>query len=181
MPFGQQVQDGGAVLYTSYYDLLARIKVLGVENAWARFKEIQKWYEDVKSAGGEGTRFYREYYDNLGDEEQCLQGGGTAGGLGLDEEFLENAILYATVPYGFFGLGSDGIGSLKVSPMLPSEQKFWEIENLMFNGAKYDLRITNSSVELWEVRGAKSGMTDNGAAEKTERKFHRNRKRKRNE
>ena len=43
--------------------------------------------------------------------------------------------------------------------MLPSEQKFWEIENLMFNGAKYDLRITNSSVELWEVRGAKSGMT----------------------
>lgn len=159
VPFGQQVQDGGAVLYTSYYDLLARIKVLGVENAWARFKEIQKWYEDIKSAGGEGTRFYREYYDNLGDEEQCLQGGGTAGGLGLDEEFLENAILYATVPYGFFGLGSDGIGSLKVSPMLPSEQKFWEIENLMFNGAKYDLRITNSSVELWEVRGAKSGMT----------------------
>lgn len=29
----------------------------------------------------------------------------------------------------------------------------------MFDGVKYDLRITNSSVELWEVRGANSGMT----------------------
>ncbi len=170
-PFGQQVQDGGAVLNNSYYDLLARIKVLGVENAWNRFKEICAWYEEVKAAGGEGTRFYREYYDNLGDEEQTLQGGGTAGGLGLDEEFLENAILYATVPYGFFGLGSDGVGKLSVAPNLPEEQKFWEIENLMFNGVKYDLRVTNSSVELWEVRGVNSGMTFTAKLKKPSGKF----------
>ena len=158
-PFGQQVQDGGAVLYTSFYDILSRIKVLGVENAWTRFEEIMAWYQDVQEAGGEGTRFYREYYDLLGDPEQSLQGNNTAGGLGLDAEFLENAILYAAIPYGFFGLGSDNVGSLQVAPVLPEDQEFWEIENLMFNGAKYDLRVTESSVELWAVRGAKAGMT----------------------
>ncbi len=171
VPFGTQVQDGGAVLYTSFYDLLARIKVLGVENAWTRFNEIRAWYEEVKAAGGEGTRFYREYYENLYDDELSLQGGGTSGGLGLDEEFLENAILYATVPYGFFGLGSDGVGSLNVAPNLPEAQKFWEIENLMFNGVKYDLRITNTSVELWEVRGANSGMTFTAKFKKPGGKF----------
>lgn len=170
-PFGMQVQDGGAVLYTSFYDLLSRIKVLGVENAWARFQEIQDWYEDVQAAGGEGTRFYREYYDQLGDDSQSLQGDGTAGGLGLDSEFLENAILYATIPYGFFGLGSDGVGSLTVAPNLPQDQQFWEIENLMFNSVKYDLRVTNSSVELWSVRGAKSGMTLTAQLKKPEGSF----------
>lgn len=170
-PFGMQVQDGGAVLYTSFYDLLSRIKVLGVENAWERFNEIRDWYEDVQAAGGEGTRFYREYYEQLGDDSQTLQGDNTAGGLGLDSEFLENAILYATIPYGFFGLGSDAAGSLKVAPNLPDEQKFWEIENLMFNSAKYDLRITNSSVELWSVRNAKADMTLTAQFKKPEGAF----------
>ena len=169
--FGMQVQDGGAVLYTSFYDLLSRIKVLGVENAWERFEEIRAWYEDVQAVGGEGTRFYREYYDLLGDETQTLQGDNTAGGLGLDAEFLENATLYATIPYGFFGLGSDAVGSLRVAPNLPQAQEFWEIENLMFNDAKYDLRITDSSVELWAVRGAKSGMTLTAQLKKPEGSF----------
>ncbi len=169
--FGNQVQDGGAVLYTSYYDLLSRIKVLGVENAWERFEEIRAWYEDVQAAGGEGTRFYREYYDNLGDDSQTLQGDNTAGGLGLDAEFLENAILYATIPYGFFGLSSDAVGSLNVAPVLPQAQEYWEIENLMFNGAKYDLRITDTSAELWEVRNAKAGMTLTVKLKKPEKNF----------
>ena len=117
------------------------------------------------------TRFYREYYDNLGDDSQTLQGDNTAGGLGLDAEFLENAILYAAIPYGFFGLSSDAVGSLNVAPVLPQAQEYWEIENLMFNGAKYDLRITDTSAELWEVRNAKAGMTLTVKLKKPENSF----------
>ena len=68
--------DGGAVFGFSYHDLMARLKVLGPDNAWQRLREIIPWFEEVQAAGG-----YRKYYD--GSREGSLQGGGTAGGLGL--------------------------------------------------------------------------------------------------
>lgn len=60
--FSKQVQDGGAVICWSYYDLLSRLAVYGADNAFERFKEIQSWYEDVLAAGGTGTNFYNDYY-----------------------------------------------------------------------------------------------------------------------
>ena len=57
--WGRQVQDGGAIMYVTYYDLVSREDVLGLNNAHTRMKEIQAWYEEVKSAGGNGPNFYR--------------------------------------------------------------------------------------------------------------------------
>jgi hypothetical protein len=80
IPFGGQVQDGGAVLGWSFMDLSSRLKVAGPDAAWKRLREITAWFDEVQAGGG-----YRAYYKKQG---AALQGDGAAGGLGLDREFL---------------------------------------------------------------------------------------------
>ncbi len=157
-PFGTSVQDGGAIAFTSFYDLMTRLETDGVDNAFGRLSEIRDWYLDVydysaKSFGS--NQFYRAYYQQKGIN---LQGGGTAGALGLDTEFLENAILYAAVPFGFFGLESTEKNILTVHPSLPSELDFWRMENLMYHDVKYDLEIGGDYVVLESVRGNTNGL-----------------------
>ena len=81
-----------------------------------------------------------------------------SGSLGLDSEFLENAILYSIVPFGFFNLESVGMRNLSVSPELPKELKFWRMENLMYNGVRYDLETGKDYIILESVRGNTENM-----------------------
>ena len=92
-------------MYLSYYDLMSRIDTYGADDGFARLKGIQKWYEKVKAVADAASvdetnpkNFYREYYSQLGI---VMQGAGTAGGIGLDEEFLESALVLAAIPYGY--------------------------------------------------------------------------------
>lgn len=173
--FGASVQNGGAVMFVSYYDLLARISTRGADDAYARLKEIQTWYNKVeeyaKNAGvGEGlpnTQFYRVYYEALGIP---MQGANTSGGIGLDIEFLESAMLYATVPFGFFGLEAD-LDTMNVAPELPSSLDWWKLENLAFHGVRYDLTIGDGFVEVDGVRGVTAGKSLNIKIDKPEGGF----------
>lgn len=160
--FGGQVQDGGATMYLSYYDLMSRLSTYGADNAFTRLKGIQTWYEKVKAVADaanidqtDPTRFYREYYSQLGI---VMQGAGTAGGIGLDEEFLESALVLAAIPYGFFGLGSDSYNTLSVAPQLPSNLDWWKMENLRFSGVNYDLSIGENFVQVSYVKGITAGL-----------------------
>lgn len=157
-PYSYSCQDGGAILFTSYYDIMARMNAKGVEDAYERLGDIKDWYLKVYDFSAEdygATQFYRSYYLNEGI---TLQGGGTEGTLGLDTEFLENAILYAVVPMGFFNIESKVANTLSVSPNLPKELEFWRMENLMFQEVKYDLEIGKNYVVLESVRGATEDM-----------------------
>ncbi len=158
--FGLEIQNGGAAVHHSYYDLLARNTYYGADNSFARFKEMQAWYEDVHQAGGKGLSFYREYYTNLyidsGDEQYKMAGGGSADSIGLDYEFYEAAIMFAVVPTAYFGLESTKYGQLSVTPNLPSSLEYMAMENLMFNNVRYDLFITNSSAVISGLRGGDS-------------------------
>ncbi len=51
IPWGGQVQDGGAVLGFSYFDVMARLKTHGPDDAWKRLKEILVWFDEVQFAG----------------------------------------------------------------------------------------------------------------------------------
>jgi len=154
--YGEQVQDGGAIIYYSYYDLVSRINVFGPDNAFTRFKDIQKWYEEVKTAGGTGDQFYRKYYNEKGIQ---MQGGGTAGGVGLDFEFLESALLYSSIPLGFFGLKSEKPDTLQIAPNLPAALDFWQIENLMYHDVLLDIKIGRDYIEISNVRGNVADLT----------------------
>lgn len=144
----KQVQNGGTALHCAYYDMAAEIKTNGSDAAYTKLKNIQKWYEKVKRAGGSGTFFYRMYYDGLYIN---LQGGNSEGALGLDYEFVEASMLFATVPYQFFGLGSNEANTLEITPNLPSSLTWWKMENLEFGGINYDLTIGENFVQLNSV------------------------------
>lgn len=160
--FGEQVQDGGVVMFTSYYDILSRLENRGADDAFGRLKEIQAWYNKVERVAkqqGVGTdlpndQFYRVYYDELG---LPIQGDNVAGGIGLDSEFLESAVLYATVAFGFFGLGGTADGCLRIAPQLPANLDFWKMENLLYRNVRYDLIIGKDYVQFESVRGVTAG------------------------
>ena len=176
--YSASCQDGGAILFTSYYDLMARIQTKGVDNAYERLKGIRDWYLKVYNYSQEngygGAQFYRGYYNS--EVGIPLQGMNVAGCLGLDSEFLENAIVYSIVPFGFFNLEGIGVKNLSVTPNVPEELDFWRMENLMYNGVRYDLEAGKDYVILESVRGNTDGLkcTINLATDSEEPKVYSN-------
>lgn len=155
--FGTFVEDGGAILYTSYYDIMARNRLFGADDAFERYKEVQSWYEDVQSAGGDGLSFYRTYYMNKQIESDvpdyyACHGGGTNGAVGLDAEFYESALIYAAVPYAFFGLDAS-YNTLHLAPNLPKKLGYTAMTNLMFSDIRYECLITHKEVVLSGIEG----------------------------
>lgn len=142
LPWGGQVQDGGGVLGWSYHDLMDRVRVLGPDNAAKRLQEITKWFDEVQAAGG-----YRKYYD--GSREGTLQGGGTAGGLGLDSEFFESVLVPQVMLEGFLGF-KPGVDGFYVNPKLPSDWPELTIDGIRWHDRVLSIRATKDSVEIRE-------------------------------
>jgi len=141
IPWGGQVQDGGAVLGFSFYDLMARLRVLGPDDAWQRLCDILSWEDEVMAAGG-----YRAYYAD-GSKGTTLQGGGTAGGIGIDSEFLESSLIPSIVIYGFLGLEPTP-DALVIAPRLPSACPEMGVTNVLYHGALLDIRVGPHRVEV---------------------------------
>lgn len=181
--FGRdQVQFGGAMLWVSFYDLMARINHFGPDNAFERLQGIQKWYRRIYDYSTHPNRDYRKgspeyysyiYYDYYADHTDLLLQGGrygtsTKGGcnkglLGIDSEFIESIIMMAAVPLGFFGLSSQDGKTLQVAPRMPRDLNYWKLENLAFNRVKYDLTIQYNNLRIDSVRGDASGLMVNVA------------------
>ena len=142
LPWGGQIQDGGAVLGFTFYDLWARLQVLGPDDAWQRLCEILAWEKDVRANGG-----YRKYYEG-GQRGTTLQGGGTCGGLGIDHEFYESSLLPAIVPYGFVGLDAQPDGAFSINPRLPKACLEIAIGDVLYHNVRLDIRVTNEMIEI---------------------------------
>jgi hypothetical protein len=140
IPWGGQVQDGGAVLGFSYHDLMGRLKTLGPENAWHRLREIIKWFDEIQAAGG-----YRKYYN--GSHEGSLQGAGTPGGLGLDAEFFESVMVPQVMLKGFLGFTPRADG-FELNPRLPSDWPELTVNNIRFQNMILKIRATSQAVEI---------------------------------
>lgn len=114
IPFGYQVQDGGAVLGWTHYDLMTRINTSGADNAAKRLLEIANWFTDTHDEGG-----YRAYYAK-DPSRGSLQGGNVPGGLGLDREFIESVLATQSMLCGFLGFRPTCEG-FAINPRLPSD------------------------------------------------------------
>jgi hypothetical protein len=133
IPWGYQVQDGGAVLGFSYHDLMARLMVEGPDNAWQRLQEILKWFDETQAAGG-----YREYYKDRA--RGTMQGGNTAGGLGLDREFFESVMVPQVMIYGFLGLHPTAEG-FWINPKLPKDWPSLTISRIHLHDEILDVSV----------------------------------------
>jgi hypothetical protein len=142
IPWGGQVQDGGAVLGFSYHDLMARLRSRGPDEAWQRLREIIRWFDEVQAAGG-----YRKYYD--GKREGSLQGGGTPGGLGLDHEFFESVLVPQVMLNGFLGFAPAGDG-FRLSPQVPTAWPELTVSRIQFQDSVLRIRVAPKAIEVWK-------------------------------
>ncbi len=152
--WSKDVQDGGVVLWASYYDLMARIKAKGADSAYERLKGINEWYKKVQNAGGAGTDFYFDYYLLNGDgtaKYTLQQSGVSRGAIGLDREFLKNCILPAAVPYGFFGMDGSELNAISFTNNLPSALKYLQIDNMLTGGVRYSVRMEKNVLEVKNI------------------------------
>lgn len=140
IPWGGQVQDGGAVLGFSYHDLMARLKRRGPDDAWARLREIIAWFNDIQEAGG-----YRPYYAD--GTRGTLQGGGTAGGLGADREFYESILVPQVMLYGLAGFAID-VDGFRVEPRLPKDWPALTIDRIRLCDRVLTLHVTPKQIEV---------------------------------
>ncbi len=145
IPWGGQVQDGGAVLGFTFYDLWARLQILGPDNAWQRLKQIVEWEKEVRQAGG-----YRKYYED-GEHRTILQGCGTPGGLGIDCEFYESSLLPSIFVYGFIGL-SPKPDKLEISPKIPTFISHLKVKNLKYRHTILNITATHNNLNVEVVK-----------------------------
>ena len=161
----RQVQNGGAVICWSYYDIVARAKVLGADNALNRLKEIQAWYEKVqKNTTGEGADFYSGYYNDLEWEAEKDGNAGLyklqraesigPGVLGLDSEFIENVLFIKALPAAIFGMDSTEYNSVSFTNNLPDGLNYFQIDNMKFANCVYSLCARENSFEVTNLKGS---------------------------
>jgi hypothetical protein len=140
IPWGGQVEDGGAVLGFSYHDMMARLTINGPDDAWQRLREIINWFDEVKRAGG-----YRKYYED--GKRGTLQGAWTAGGLGMDAEFFESALVPQVMIYGFMGF-EPRIDGFAVKPQLPKVWPKLTISRIRMHRLTLDVTVTSKTIEI---------------------------------
>lgn len=141
IPFGDQVQDGGAVMGFGFHDLMARVKTLGADNALPYVERNAEWFREVRQAGG-----YRKYYAPEHGRGN-LQGGNVPGGLGLDLEFFESVMYPQIILFGFAGFEA-GIDGFSVRPQLPERWSKLAVDRIRWQDQTLALRVRKDVIEI---------------------------------
>ena len=76
-----------------------------------------------------------------------MQGGGTAGGLGLDMEFFESAMVPQIMLNGFLGFAPRADG-FKLDPRLPSDWPELTVDRIRFQNLVLRIRATHEAIEI---------------------------------
>ena len=127
-PFDTHCENGGAILYTSFFDLMARHRWLGADNAYQRLWGILRRYDQPdRLCGGNPMYFGGKPYIN-----------GWA--VGTDIPFPESGLVSAFFLYGFLGVEAR-VDGLYISPKLPKDLAFAGVRNLFYRGLLLDVRV----------------------------------------
>lgn len=110
----------------------------------------------MREAGGTGTNFYNDYYMYLETGTgiyQLQQSGAQSGAMGLDTEFLESIMLHTAVPFGFFGMDATAYNTISFTNRLPSQLDWWQIDNMLYGGITYSVRMEKDVISIGNVSG----------------------------
>lgn len=140
IPWGGQVQDGGAVLGFAFHDQMARLMTAGPDDAWRMLRQTLDWFADVRAEGG-----YRAYYAVPG--RGTLQGGGPPGGLGMDCEFFESALVPQIMLYGFLGFRAEPDG-FRLDPRLPADWPELQVTRIHYRDAVLEITAHRDRLRL---------------------------------
>lgn len=127
--WGEHLENGGAIFYTSFYDVMSRLNYNGAENGWNRFKTI---IEEFKK-----DQLRRDPPNNAGAPWKW----------GIIGEFPESGLVPTVFVYGFMGI--DALAdSLQIAPKLPKEIEWAEVSPVMYHQRRYSIRAVRNSEGL---------------------------------
>jgi len=129
LQYEEWCEDGGAILWTAFYEILSRAQVLGADNAWQRFRQILGRFAMPDHLVG-GNPLCRGETNNHG---------GPPGSVGVWGEFPESGIVPCAFLYAFVGVRAD-VAGLHVRPNLPADLSYAGVDGLVFHGHR--LRLT---------------------------------------
>jgi len=131
------VQDGGAILYTSGFDVMARARYRSADDAWARMTAIlDRWSEPDHICGG--APLFR------GESTVGSPGGSS---VGTDIPFPESGLAPASFLYAFIGVEAEP-DALVITPNLPSALADAGVRHLHWRGRQIDVQVTRNKVTL---------------------------------
>ena len=145
--WGDQVQDGGATLFTTFFDVKGRLQYGDADGAWRVWRRMLDHHQEVLAHGGRGHRFYRDYYE-ADASRGILQGGGSPGGLGLDEEFVESLLTPTAWVTAWLGIAAPEPGVLEIAPTLPDALDEMGVRNVIYRGNRLDIRVERGVIDL---------------------------------
>ena len=128
--YDEWCEDGGAILWTAFYEIMARARFLGADDAWRRFGEILARFGMPDHLVG-GNPMYRGEINNHGYQR---------GSVGAWGEFPESGLAPCAFLYAFVGVRAD-IAGLHVRPNLSSALRFAGVDGLLFHGRR--LKVTS--------------------------------------
>lgn len=151
--FGQHLENGGAIFYTSHYDLMSRFKYFGADNARERFRGIMDEFKiDQLIRDPKNTSFlWVESYPGAGDWHQEWRDG-PEWKIGLIGEYPENGLVPATFLYGFLGIDADYDG-LEIFPKLSSDMTYASVKDLTYGKKNYSISVEDDAVYIETTDG----------------------------
>ena len=115
--WGVNIQNGGAIFYPQYYDMMGRVRTMSADNAMSRLKVIME-------------EFHKD--------ELRRQGAYPIGGFfeGIIGEFPESGLVPLVFINGFIGLKT-AVDGLTITPSLPDDMTFMGVRDYHYNGTAY--------------------------------------------
>lgn len=136
-PYDEWCEDGGALLWTAYYEIMARAQFLGADDAWQRFGEILDRYAQPDHLVG-GNPLYRGEINNHND---------TRGSVGVCGEFPESGVTPCAFLYAFLGAQAEPDG-LRLRPRIPAALMYLGVEGLQYHGCRLKITAYRDHVEV---------------------------------
>jgi hypothetical protein len=127
--WNSHLENGGAIFYVSYFDLMARLQYLGADGALARLNGILSEFQT--------DQLRRDPYPSAGPRWV----------LGLIGEFPESGLPSTFMLHGFGGLAPDAAG-LNIKPQIPSAWTHMNLNGVTFAGTALDLHITPTQITV---------------------------------
>ena len=121
--YGNQMQNGGTIFYSSHYDITGRI-ALDADNAAQRFNAIMEEF----------------HKDELRRDPQTKWGGYQVSIVG---EFPESGLVPLTFVSGFLGIAPE-VRGLKISPSLPSDMQYAGINSYRYGNREYAIEVNRA-------------------------------------
>lgn len=118
--FGYSIQNGGAIFYTSYFDVMGRIKALGADDGLLRFCEIlDAFHQD---------QLRRRVILSVATRD------------GILGEFPESGIVPLAFQNGFIGIQT-AVNGILVSPNLPGEMSSAGISAYYYDWQRFQIEV----------------------------------------